>query len=220
MSKKPDVPAWIPSARFEEALLYAVRTHALQPRKGGTVPYLSHLFAVASLVLEDGGSENDTIAALLHDAAEDQGGEDRLRDIEARFGAAVAEIVRGCSEPLTVPKLSWDERKTYYLDHLPGASDSVGRVALADKLHSARSLVRDLAKHGDELWNHFNATREQQAWFYRGLCDVFRGRDAANPMYLEFEVLLERIFGSDAGIDTSSNVDLASGAIRKDPATG
>ena len=99
-----DTPAWIPGPRFEDAVLYAIRTHALQARKGGTIPYLAHLLAVASLVMEDGGSEEETIAALLHDAAEDQGGKPRLRDIETRFGSTVAAIVLGCSDTLEMPK--------------------------------------------------------------------------------------------------------------------
>lgn len=140
-----DVPAWIPSPRFEDAVLYAIRTHALQARKGGTIPYLAHLFAVASLVMEDGGSEDEAIAALLHDAAEDQGGEPRLQDIEAHFGSNVTAIVLGCSDTLEVPKPPWEQRKRDYVAHLRSADPGVIQVSVADKLHNARSMAADHA---------------------------------------------------------------------------
>jgi len=38
--------------QFEDALVYAARIHALQKRKGTTIPYISHLLAVTALVLE------------------------------------------------------------------------------------------------------------------------------------------------------------------------
>lgn len=167
------VPAWIPSTKFEEAVTYAIRVHGSQARKGGSVPYLAHLFGVASLVMEDGGREDETIAALLHDAAEDQGGEARLRDIEERFGRAIADIVRGCSDTLERPKPEWCERKKRYLEHLPAASSSVLRVSLADKLHNTRAMATDYAVSGENLWERFNAGRDDQAWYHRKLCEAF-----------------------------------------------
>lgn len=191
-----DVPAWIPSAHFEDAVLYAVRTHALQARRGGTIPYLAHLFAVASLVMEDGGSEDETIAALLHDAAEDQGGEPRLRDIEARFGSNVAAIVLGCSDTLEVPKPPWEQRKRDYVAHLPSATPEVIRVSLADKLHNARSMAADHAIVGDALWARFNAPRDAQAAYYRQLCDAFRARGEGGPMVAQLCATVDELFGS------------------------
>src|SRR5688572_19708291 len=188
-------PAWIPSSRLEQAVVYAMRAHASQARKGGTIPYLAHLFGVASLVMEDGGSETETIAALLHDAAEDQGGEERLRDIEARFGTVVAEIVRGCSEPLTVPKLPWADRKSQYLGHLADAPESVLRVALADKVHNARSMATDRAIHGEKVWARFNAPRDAQATYYRDLCDALRARRKDDPMVAQLCATVEEVFG-------------------------
>jgi len=105
-------------ARFEAALVYANQVHGGQCRKGTTVPYVAHLLGVTSLVLEDGGDEDQAIGALLHDAAEDQGGADRLADIRARFGEHVARIVDGCSDTLVTPKPPWSERKAAYLARL------------------------------------------------------------------------------------------------------
>lgn len=191
-----DAPAWLPSARFEEAVVYAVRTHALQARKGGTVPYLAHLFAVASLVMEDGGSEDETIAALLHDAGEDQGGEPRIQDIEARFGSNIAAIVRECSDTLEMPKPPWEQRKRDYVAHLRTTTPEALRVSLADKLHNARSMATDHAIAGDALWARFNAPRDAQAAYYRQLCHAFRARRGGGPIVAQLCATVEELFGS------------------------
>ena len=102
-------------ARFTRAVAYAARLHARQKRKGTERPYLAHLLGVASIVLEHGGDEDAAIAALLHDAVEDQGGRPRLGEIRRKFGARVARIVDGCTDAYTVPKPPWRERKLKYL---------------------------------------------------------------------------------------------------------
>jgi (p)ppGpp synthase/HD superfamily hydrolase len=130
--------------RFQAALVQAARLHQRQVRKQSGVPYVSHLLAVCALVLEDGGSEDEAIAALLHDAVEDQGGAQTLDHIRNLFGDEVAAIVDGCSDTDQDPKPPWRERKEAYLRHLadPATSASVLRVATADKLHNARSARR------------------------------------------------------------------------------
>lgn len=160
-------------ARFEQALAYASQIHALQTRKGTAVPYVSHLLAVSALVLEDGGDENEAIAALLHDAVEDQGGAPRLDDIAARFGARVASIVRGCSDTDLSPKPPWIERKRAYIAELEDAPPEVVRVSLADKLHNAGSILHDYRQLGEALWERFDPTSDQ-VWYYGTLAEVFR----------------------------------------------
>src|SRR6185503_9823772 len=128
------------SQRFESALVFAARLHGRQLRKGTCVPYVSHLLAVASLVLEDGGDEDEAIAALLHDAVEDQGGLPTLDRIRAEFGARVADIVLGCTDADSLPKPPWRERKERHLSHLRTAPDGVRRVSAADTLHNARAI--------------------------------------------------------------------------------
>src|SRR5436190_11435160 len=123
------------SGRFERALVYATRLHRDQRRKGSGVPYAAHLLGVASLVLEDGGNEDEAIAALLHDAVEDQGGRPRLDEIDREFGASVAHIVEGCTDADAIPKPSWRPRKEAYINALASHDASVRRVALADKLY-------------------------------------------------------------------------------------
>ncbi len=159
--------------RFEEALIYATTLHARQIRKGSNVPYVSHLLGVASLVLEDGGSEDEATAALLHDAVEDQGGRATLEVIRQRFGPEVAHIVEACSDAFSLPKPPWRKRKEEYIRHLPTVSPSVRRVSLADKLHNARSIRYSLLKDGEALWQRFNGGKEGTLWYYQELVQVF-----------------------------------------------
>lgn len=192
----PAEPQWIAGRRFEDAALYAIRTHARQARKGGSIPYLAHLFAVAALVMEQGGSEHETIAALLHDAGEDQGGEPRMRDIKDRFGPEVEAIVRGCSDTLETPKQDRGLRMRAYVEHLPTATAAVRRVSLADKVHNAESIAGDYAIHGEELWKRFNATRDEIAEYYRGLCAAFRAAGDQSPLLTRLETTVRQLFGN------------------------
>jgi (p)ppGpp synthase/HD superfamily hydrolase len=144
-------------------------------RKGTSIPYVAHLLAVAALVLEDDGDEDDAIAALLHDAAEDQGGRERLEDIRSRFGQRVAGIVEACSDTFETPKPPWRERKQSYLQHLESAPDEVLRVSLADKLHNIRAITLDYERLGDRLWKRFNPDSDQ-LWYYGALAELFARR--------------------------------------------
>lgn len=179
--------------RFSGALALASRLHAKQPRKGTDAPYISHLLAVASLVLEDGGSEDETIAALLHDAVEDCEGERTRREIEDEFGSRVAEIVSACSDTDERVKPPWRDRKQGYLDHLAETDDrAVLRVSLADKLHNARAIEADERALGEALWARFNAPRDEVLWYYRALGGVY-ARRSSSPMVGELERTLDEI---------------------------
>ena len=190
---------YVNSRRFHEALLYATQTHALQYRKGTDIPYVSHLYAVASIVMESGGDDDEVIAALLHDAVEDQGGMERLKEIQQNFGGCVADIVRGCSEMYTTPKPPWKERKERYIDKIkdPGTSSSVVLVSCADKLHNARTILADYREEGDRLWMRFNASSEQILWFNRTLANIFLERtklpiaEELNRVVLDIERLTQ-----------------------------
>jgi (p)ppGpp synthase/HD superfamily hydrolase len=162
------------SSRFDQALIYAHDVHRGQLRKGTSIPYVSHVLIVAGTVLENGGDEDEAIAALLHDAAEDQGGEARLADIRVRFGGRVEEIVRGVSDTTATPKPPWEERKVRYLEHLPTSSASERLVSAADKLANARAILADYRERQDRLWERFNAGRDQVLWYYRSLVKAFR----------------------------------------------
>ena len=165
------------STRFQEALGYAAELHNTQTRKASEVPYVGHLLSVAGLVIEADGTETEAIAALLHDAAEDQGGEATLAEIEERFGADVAAIVEECSDTVVTPKPPWRDRKENYINHLHAASDSTIRVSMADKLDNARAILRDLRRHGPQVWQRFNTTDpHDHFWYYRSLLEVYRQR--------------------------------------------
>lgn len=155
--------------RFADALQLAWRLHDGQPRKGTSIPYVSHLIAVSSIALEHGATEDEAIAALLHDAVEDAGGPPTLELIRSRFGPVVAEIVDGCTDSYEEPKPAWRPRKEAYLAHLATASSSVRLVSASDKLHNARSILSDLYVQGSSLWSRFNASQGETLWYYRSL---------------------------------------------------
>jgi (p)ppGpp synthase/HD superfamily hydrolase len=185
------------TSRFESALVYATRLHATQVRKGSDIPYVSHLLSVAALVLEDGGSEDEAIAALLHDAIEDQGGAKTREEIRQKFGEKVVNIVDGCTESEVIPKPPWKERKQEYLEQIRYASPEVRRVSQADKLHNARSILADWYRDKEAVWNKFKGGKEGTLWFYRSLLAVYQG---TSPSFLSNELervirLLEQVTG-------------------------
>jgi (p)ppGpp synthase/HD superfamily hydrolase len=178
--------------RFTEALLYARQLHAAQYRKGSGVPYLAHLLGVTALVLEDGGSENEAIAALLHDAVEDQGGRAVLEQIRLRFGPAVAELVQELSDSDGMPQKPWRTRKEAYLQRLWSASPAVRRVSLADKLHNARALLQSLDLAGEAVWERFRGGKVGTLWYYRSLADLF-AQTGQDYMALELRRVVDEI---------------------------
>lgn len=162
------------SRKFDEALAFAMDLHRKQVRKGTGVPYVSHLLSVAALVLEHGGTEEQAIAALLHDAVEDQGGKPTAIAIRARFGDTVADIVDGCTDTDVWPKPPWRSRKEAYVARVRLEPAHVRLVSAADKLHNARTMVTDLRIHGPALWKRFNAGGEETLWYLRALVEAFR----------------------------------------------
>lgn len=162
------------SPKFDQALQYAVLIHAFQKRKGTEIPYLAHLLGVVSIALEYGANEEEAIGALLHDAGEDAGGNGRIEDIRHRFGDAVADIVQGCTDAVTIPKPPWQKRKEDYIAHVRTASPSVRLVSASDKLHNARAILRDFRVQGDELWARFTGGKVGTLWYYRDLVTAFR----------------------------------------------
>jgi (p)ppGpp synthase/HD superfamily hydrolase len=168
--------------KFNDALVYAARVHRDQPRKGKDIPYLGHLLAVASLVLESGGDEEMAIAALLHDAVEDQGGQPRLEEIKRMFGARVANIVHGCTDSDAVDpeqKAPWCERKEQYIAHVQHDADhQVRLVSVADKVHNARAVLGDHYEIGDSVFDRFSGKKQGTLWYYRALVEAFRAAEA------------------------------------------
>jgi (p)ppGpp synthase/HD superfamily hydrolase len=192
--RRPDP---ILGARLAEAASYAIELHARQARKGTTIPYVVHPFAVCSLALEDGADEDEAIAALLHDGPEDQGGQATLDEIGRRFGPVVAMLVDGLTDTLEDPKPAWRPRKEAYLKRLAGEPESVMRVSIADKLHNIRSIATDVEKNGEVAWDRFNAGRDGQAWLHRSLLAIFETSISGSRNLPEYRRLVQSVFGPE-----------------------
>lgn len=163
------------TARFRDALVFAAQLHAEQTRKqvqlpgAVPVPYVAHLLAVASIVIEHGADEDEAIAALLHDAIEDQGGDSTRQRIQGLFGERVVAIINGCTDAEGNPKPAWEERKRKHVDSVCAADESVRLVTAADKLHNARSVLTDYLRFGELSWARFRGGREGTLWYYRAM---------------------------------------------------
>ncbi|WP_324261266.1 HD domain-containing protein [Altererythrobacter sp. H2] len=168
----PDDP--VLTARFDDALAFASRIHRTQCRKGTVIPYVSHLLAVTAIALENGADEDQAIAALLHDAVEDQGGLEQLETIRARFGEDVAAMVWDCTDAVDEPKPEWRPRKEAYIASLTAKPRRSLAVSLADKTHNAGAINADLRAHGATVWDRFNGRKDGTLWYYSALAEVFR----------------------------------------------
>ena len=177
---------------FEEALIFASKTHASQMRKSSDIPYIAHILGVTALVLEDGGSETEAIAALLHDAAEDQGGEEMLETIRLKFGEKVAQIVLECSDTLESPKPAWKQRKQEHLDSLQNALPETIRIIMADKLYNSRTLLRSLLEHGSSIWKNFNGERDGTIWYYNKMLVLLKDKIESSQL-IELEKNIREI---------------------------
>ena len=175
--------------RFDTAFSRARAWHAEQTRKGTDIPYLGHLMHVSAFVIEAAGTEDQAIAALLHDALEDADDmaayRERRERIASEFGDHVLALVDGCTDgsPAEKRDLTWHERKERHLAHLLGADRRLLAVSLADKLHNASAILRDLRRHGPGFFDNLNASPAETAWYYRSLSTVFTRRlDPDSPV--------------------------------------
>jgi (p)ppGpp synthase/HD superfamily hydrolase len=180
------------SERFENALILAYCIHCAQCRKGTEIPYVSHILSVAGIAIEHGADEDEAIAALLHDAIEDGGGAVIRDEIQRRFGSRVASIVEECTDTDETPKPPWRIRKELYIKHLETASPSGRFVSAADKLHNARAILEDYRLIGEELWERFNAGRDDILWYYRSLVTVFK-ESGTTPLIAELERVVSEL---------------------------
>jgi (p)ppGpp synthase/HD superfamily hydrolase len=182
------------TGQFSKALVYAELKHHNQVRKGGDIPYFGHLMSVAGLVINDGGSEEQAIAALLHDCVEDAGGPPTLEEIRKNFGEDVARIVRECSDTDEQPKPPWLQRKQNYIEHLGQVGEDTLLVSVADKLDNARSMLRDYHQHGPKLWERFNRKNPQDHLkYFGGLLDAYRKRGLDSWMVGEFGRVVDEL---------------------------
>lgn len=188
--------------RFEAALVYACQAHAGQLRKQTPIPYVSHLLAVTALALEAGATEDEAIAAVLHDVVEDAGGHARLTDVRDRFGPQVAEIVAGCTDAYETPKPPWAERKAKYLEHLRSAPPAVKLISAADKLHNLRAILADYGEIKEAVWKKFNGGREGTWGYYGNLARIYRESITVEPRLRLVSAEIDRVLaelGREAG---------------------
>ena len=176
---------WLYGESMFRALAAAAQIHAAERRNGTDIPYLSHLLGTCSIALEYGADGDQAIAALLHDAIEDGLPTDAARKTVASFGPEPLRIVEACTDADTHPKPPWRKRKDAYLAHLAGQDGPVLLVSASDKLHNARSIVRDLREIGDRVWERFNPSKEEMLWYYRSLVTVYRGNRAHIPALID-----------------------------------
>ena len=178
--------------RLQRAFRYAAEKHAGQTRKQSAVPYLSHLMAVAAIVLEAGGDEDLATAALLHDVVEDCGGMPRLREVRKQFGRRVAKIVEGCTNSFGEPKPEWMERKKDYLREVKHADAETRLVSASDKLHNVRTILADYREQGEAVWTRFSGKKEGTLWYYRALSDEYQRRNR-NRITRELEIAVSEL---------------------------
>jgi (p)ppGpp synthase/HD superfamily hydrolase len=207
---------------YDEAMTWAASLHRHQHRKNTRVPYIAHLVAVSSIVLEDGGTEAEAIAGLLHDAVEDCGAhlEPILRH---RFGDAVVNIVMECSDAAPghgESKLPWPVRKQAYIDRLRTAStESAVRVSSADKLHNARATLVDLGESEPRgTWSPHNACHHQSLWYYQAVSDVVAGRLPKSRTGAELAEVVSALYAqTGSGIEQPAKSQLLVPACPAEP---
>ncbi len=199
MSDKPDQI----TERLYQALQLTFKLHGRDARKASSVPYMAHLLAVCALTQQDGGDEDEAIAALLHDALEDKPDETSREEIGQLFGEKVLKIVELSID--TPPeyrggvKPPWRQRKENYLAHIRTSKPELLRVTLADKVDNARSIHSDYQRLGEDLWKRFNAGREDQIWYYESAVDAFKTAGVRGPLLEELEGLVAQIRVSSNG---------------------
>jgi (p)ppGpp synthase/HD superfamily hydrolase len=186
------------SQRFVRAMECAAKLHARQVGKRTERPYIGHLLSVTSLVIEYGGDEDMAIAALLHDAVEDQGGLPRLREIRRKFGKRVAHIVDGCTDAYGEPKPPWLERKRAYVERVGRESADVRLVSAADKLSNVRETLHEFRVHGDGVFDRFAGKKEGTVWYYRAITDAFR-EAGSNPLVEELDRVVSELVSLAGG---------------------
>lgn len=180
------------SSRYADALLYTASLHQNQERKVSGVPYIAHLLRVSGIALEYGATEDEAIAALLHDAIEDQGGDATRQEILRRFGPTVVAIVDGCSDADTTPKPPWRARKESHVEHLRQAEPSVRLVVAADKLDNLRSLVREYRRRGESLWEFFHGRRDGTLWYYQAMLEALAS-GGVTPLVEELQRTMQEL---------------------------
>jgi len=186
------------SNQLFEALNFTFQLHGRDARKGGNIPYMAHLLSVCALVQQDGGDEEEAIAALLHDALEDKPHDVNREELKQRFGEKVLLMIELATD--TPPdyaggvKPPWRKRKEQYLEHVRSSRPELLRVTLADKVDNARAIYGDFQRLGNDLWERFNAGRDDQFWYYSNAVEAFKAAGVSGPLLRELQDLVKKIW--------------------------
>ena len=187
--------------RIAKALEFSYKAHKGTYRKGTNIPYIVHPLDVASILMKNNAPEHVVIAGLLHDVVEDE--DYTVSDIRNMFGEEVAELVHGASEPEELvnaeegKKKNWPERKAHTVDFIRNANHDMKLLSCADKLANIRDIINDHERQGESFWNKFNATRDDQAWYYNSMIESIAFGDELitdMPAFKEFKKCVEGIF--------------------------
>lgn len=185
------------SPRLYEAVAYAFQLHGRDARKQTQVPVLAHLLSVCALVQQDGGDEDEAIAALLHDSLEDKPGETSPAVLSKRFGPRVLTLIQLATDTppdyAGGPKPPWRDRKERYLEHVRQAPPSNLRVTVADKVDNVRAILADHSRVGESLWSRFNAGKKDQLWYYQSALAAYKEAGFSGPLLDELELLVGRL---------------------------
>ena len=185
------------SDRMYSALQLAFPLHGRDSRKSSQVPMIAHMFSVCALVLQDGGTEDEGIAALLHDALEDKPEQINRKEIENRFGKKVLEIVEVSTDtPKDYhggPKPPWRTRKEAYLEHIRQTDPGLLRVTVADKIDNARAILADYHHIGSKVWDKFNAPQADQLWYYNAAMEAYQSVGFSGFLLDELRSLVEQM---------------------------
>ncbi len=187
-------PKLLWSKRLDAAVAYAGELHRNQTRKGSRAPYVAHLLDTASLALKHDGTEDEAIAALLHDALEDCDVPARIRrEVRRRFGQRVLDIVEACTATTARPKPDWLTRKTAYVATIAAKSQPAKFVSACDKAANLGDMIEDFRRVGRRLWNRFNADRNQVLWYYKSCAREFAKGKTSRKLRAVLPILRRRV---------------------------
>jgi len=176
---------------FHNAIIFATRKHNGQLRKGTDIPYIAHIMEVMQILIENKCREEVIIAGILHDTLEDT--ETTPDEIKKLFGREVLSIVQSETEDKS---LSWLERKSIMVNHLPSAFYNTKLVCCADKLSNIRSIYADLRIIGDKVWERFNASKEKIQWYYESIVSALSAISESD-MYYDLKEMVNDVFTLD-----------------------
>ena len=175
---------------IEKAACFAAVKHDGQYRKGTHIPYITHPYGVAMILMEEKQPEETIAAGLLHDTLEDT--ETTEEELFKNFGEEILMLVKAASEK--DKSLSWEERKQHTIANLPSHSTSELHLILADKLHNLRSIQVDSRKFGDSIWSRFNRGKREQCWYYMSISHAVRDKKREVPLIRKLEEETNELF--------------------------